>query len=142
MKPLLIIFALLIFLTASAQKQGIRGQVFWIAGNQMPGPDARPSAKLGVQREVYIYELTLLSNCTMEEGFFTHVSTKLITKVVSDEDGSFKVKLPIGQYSVFIKEPKGLFANLFDKDNTVNPVVVKEKRYSWITIAIDYQAAY
>jgi hypothetical protein len=135
-------FLFLATTTAQKLKQGIRGQVYWIAGNQMPGPGKKMSPQLGVQRELHIYELTHLKDCQQDGTFFTALSTKLITTALSLPDGTFKVKLPPGTYSVFVKEPKGLFANLFDQNSAINPVIVKEKQYSWLTIAIDYEAAY
>jgi len=136
-------FALcLLFITCSAQKQGIKGQVYWISGNQMPRPGAKTSPQLGVQREVYIYELTYLIDCKQEDGFFISIPTRLVIHAFTLPDGTFKIKLPPGSYSVFVKEPKGLFANLFDKNNALNPILIKEKQYSWLTIAIDYEAAY
>jgi len=144
MKTILIFYisSLLIPVYGQKLKQGIQGQVFWISGNQMPGPGKEVAPQLGVEREVCIYELTYLKDCKQEDGFFISVPAKLVHTVHSNPDGTFKVKLPPGNYSVFVREPKGLFANLFDKDNSINPVVVKERQYSWITIAIDYQTAY
>ena len=78
----------------------------------------------------------------MENGFFKDIQTPLVTKVLSKPDGSFKLRLPPGKYSVFVKEEDGLFANLFDKNNAINPVTVKEKQYSWLPINVDYKAAY
>jgi hypothetical protein len=122
-------------------KQGIEGKVFWIEGNQMPNPDKK-SPQEGVQREIFVYELTRLTEATHTNGFFSTVSTKLVTQTQTGPDGSFKIKLPPGRYSVFVKEPNGLFANLFDSNNLVNPVIVKPNTFSWLTIAIDYQATY
>lgn len=123
--------------------QGVKGQVFWISGNQMPGPEANRSAQYGVQREIHIYEKTTIQEATMSaDGFFTDIQTRLVTTITSKANGSYKIKLPAGQYSIFIKEPNGLYANLFDKDNTINLVVVKENQYTWLPITIDYQAAY
>jgi hypothetical protein len=47
------------------------------------------------------------------------------------------VKLAPGTYSVFVQEPEGLFANLFQQ-NRINPVVVKSRQYTWISITIEY----
>jgi hypothetical protein len=134
-------FSLLIFACA-AQKQGIKGQVYWISGNQMPRPGTKATPQQGTQRQLYIYELTYTKDCEQKDGFFTSVPTKLITQIPTLPDGTFKVKLAVGTYSVFTKEPKGLFANLLDKDSAINPVIVKPKEYAWVTIAIDYEAAY
>ena len=134
--------AVIIACTATQQKQGIKGQVFWIAGNQLPGPDATKSAHYGVQRELYIYELTHLSQVTAKDGFFFDIQTKLISQITTKADGSFLLRLPPGKYSLFVKEEAGLYANLFDENNAINPVTVKERQYAWMPITVDYEAAY
>jgi hypothetical protein len=116
-------------------KQGIEGKVFL----EINSPDSikhkRPET--GVQREVHIYELTTLDQASHENGIFKSVPTNNVMIILTQGDGSFKVKLPPGTYSLFIKEPAGLYANLFSK-NQINPVVVKPKQYTWITITIEY----
>ena len=92
---------------------------------------------MGIKREVAIYELTTLDNASHENGIFKSVPTPLVTSVMTEDDGSFRVKLPPGTYSVFVKEGDGLFANLFEA-NRINPVVVKPKQYSWVTITVEY----
>lgn len=128
--------------TASAQKQGLQGQVFWVSGNQMPGPEAKLSPNQGAVREVLIYELTTFKDCTMVGPFFRDIKTRFVTSVTSAEDGTFKVKLMPGAYSVFTRERNGLYANLFDEKSNINPVTVKAGHYAWLTITIDYEAAY
>jgi hypothetical protein len=127
---------------ALGQKQGIKGEVFWLSGNQMPGPGQEMAPKLGAKREIYIYELTTLKDAEQHDTFFFDVKTKLIAKTLSRDDGRFKAKLPPGKYSLFIKEPKGLFANLFTRAGEINPVTVKVKKYTWISITVDYEATY
>ncbi len=123
-------------------KQGIEGKVFWVEGNQMPGPDKVASPEMGVEREILVYEATRMADVKMEGMFFTEISTKMVAQLASRPDGSFKMRLPPGQYSVFVREPNGLYANLFDSNNLINPVIVKPKAFTWLTIAIDYKAAY
>lgn len=129
---------------ASTQnRQGIKGQVLWVSGNQLPGPDANRSAHYGMKRELHIYEVTTLSQGSQNSnGFFENIQTRLVTTVVTRKDGSFQLKLPPGDYSVFVNEEGGLFANRFDKNNAINPVAVKERQYTWLPITVDYQAAY
>jgi hypothetical protein len=141
----LLVVVLLISANCLAQKklkQGVHGKVFWISGNQMPGPEKKSSPQEGVQREIFVYEATRLNQTVQQNGFFTQINTKLITQGRSMPDGSFRIQLPPGHYSVFVQEPNGLYANLFDSDNLINPITVKSKAYTWLTIAIDYQAAY
>lgn len=142
MKTVLILLIVIISLPGFAQKQGICGRVIWVSGNQMPGPGAKVSPPLGIQREIYVYELTSLKDTEQEEVFFKNIRTKLVLKALSKQDGSFKIKLPPGKYSVFVKEPKGLFASQFDQESTINPVLVQERRFSVIDITVNYQAAF
>jgi hypothetical protein len=66
----------------------------------------------------------------------------MIKKVSSNRRGKFKVKLPPGEYSLFIKEKEGLFANRFDQNNRINAVEVKPGKFTRITILVDYEATY
>ena len=129
-------------ITLLAQKQGIKGKVEWISGNQMPGPDRPASKPLGIKREIWIYQATRIDDATMEGVFFSNIGTSLIKKVKSKKNGCFKVKLPVGEYSLFIQEKKGLFANRFDGQNRINWVIVKPGEFSELTIRVDYEAAY
>ncbi len=129
-------------LSAFSQKQGLYGQVFWVSGNQMPGPESILSPNQGTSREILIYEITSIKDVTQVGPFFRDVKTKLVATVQSKTDGSFKIKLLPGAYSIFTKEKSGLYANLFDEKNNINPVVVKPGQYAWKTITVDYDAAY
>jgi len=124
------------------QRQGLKGEVLWLSGNQMPGPGKPVAPQLGIQREIHIYKVTTIEKEKHTGPFFTDVKSELVTKLLSKTDGSFKVKLPPGEYSVFVKEPNGLFANLVEADGKINPVNIPLKRFVWTTITIDYEAAY
>ncbi|MDX5419785.1 MAG: carboxypeptidase regulatory-like domain-containing protein [Hymenobacteraceae bacterium] len=125
-------------------KQGIQGQILWEAGNQMPSPDAPPSSgRRGVERTVYIYELTNSSQTTSKDGVFhTAIKTKLITQVKTDANGNFAVNLKPGRYSLFTKEEDGLFANLFDGKMNIFPVEVKEGEVTEVEFLVNYNAFY
>lgn len=128
--------------TSFGQKQGIQGQVFWVSGNQMPGPDKAVSAQQGTAREIYVYNAVTLPSTQRQDGFFQTIDAVLITQVMTEPDGTFKIKLPPGRYSLFTREEKGLFANLFDQNGCVNCVTVEPKKYSWVTITVDFEAVY
>lgn len=143
MKRLLLIFILAGCANYSRQvPQGIEGQIFWLGGNQMPGPGANPNPKLGIARQIYIYKAAKSSDVVQEDQFYTKVNTELVTTLQTSEDGTFRVKLPVGQYSVFTKEPKGLFANITDQDGCISCVVVTEKKFTHLAFAVDYEAVY
>lgn len=142
MRQSLVILLVLLSFAAAGQKQGLQGQVFWVSGNQMPGPDAVLSPNQGAVREVLIYELTNLTDATQVGPFFRDIKTRLVATITSKPDGTFKIKLPVGSYSVFTREKTGYYANLFDGKGYINPVTIKEGQYAWKTITIDYDAAY
>lgn len=123
-------------------KEGIQGQVFWLSGNQMPGPGKSILPQQGVTREIVVYKATTLQDLEQEGTFFSNVKTELVTKATSKADGSFKIKLPPGKYSVFTQEQKGLFANIIDGDGCVSCIEVRPKKYTWMIITVDYEAAY
>ena len=124
-------------------EQGIIGKVLWQSGNQMPSPDAPPSKGRGVQRTVYIYERTNGTQATTIDGVFhTNLQTALVTQVVTDANGNFAVSLKPGTYSLFTKEEKGLYANLFDGENNIYPVKVEEGQVTNVEFLINYAASY
>jgi hypothetical protein len=143
MKKLFLILAFFgIVQFTKGPKEGIQGQVFWVSGNQMPGPGKAIAPQQGVTREVVVYKAATLQDVEQKDLFFTTVKTDLVTKTVSKSDGSFKIKLPPGKYSVFTQEPNGLFANIIDQNGCVSCVEVRPKKYSWVAITVDYEAAY
>jgi hypothetical protein len=147
----LMIMAIFVSVVSMAQKrkksenQGITGFILWKVGNQMPSPDMPIVAKQGspVEREVYVYALTnqKQTDATMMP-FFSNITTKLIIKTKSGKDGKLRVRLPVGYYSLFVKEEKGLYANQFDDAMNIFVVRVSRRKWSNITFLIDYQSAY
>jgi hypothetical protein len=124
--------------------QGICGIVIVKRGNQMPSPDAPPRKGEPVERDVLIYPLLNMSQVqTNEKGFITSVGSKQPVKSVkSGKDGRFCVSLPVGQYSVLVQEPGGLYANLSDSQNNIFPVAVQKNRQVTIGVTISHQAAF
>ncbi len=127
-------------------KQGICGIVVVKRGNYMPGPgSARPNPDgLPAEREVLIFPLLNMSQVEAgENGFINSVGdAKPIQTVKSGKDGKFCVSLPVGQYSVLVREPKGLYANLSDTHNNIFPVSVLKNRTITVTVAITHQAVF
>ena len=143
-------FLVILFLTtlSFSQKkkvtQGINGKVLWKAGNLMPGPGVKPSKGSPVVREIYIYELTSdkQTEAAGEAGFYRKINSKLVKKVKSDKKGLFSVLLPPGYYSLFAKEEKGFYANLFDDAMNINPVQIRKGKWDTFEFVIDYAAVY
>ncbi len=142
MKIFLLGTALILTFSVSAQRQGIIGKVEWLEGNQMPGPDRKPAPSRGIQREVWIYQAVTIQQAKSEGVFFSDIASPLIKKIKTNRKGCFKLKLPPGDYSIFILEKKGLFANRFDGQGRINSVTVKPGEFTEISILVDYEAAY
>ena len=147
MLKLICISGLLFFCSFQTKKptQGIAGVVLWKAGNFMPDPDAKKPVSEGfpVQREVYVYALTPENQTEKDaEGFYQKIKTRLVKKVKTDAQGRFWVRLPVGYYSLFVKEEKGLFANSFDDAMNISALQVQRGKWSKTKLLVDYQAVY
>jgi hypothetical protein len=146
---LALFIAILPFMTAFKSDkvsacQGIEGHVYWIAGNQMPSPDVKPAEPKGFKTTLYIYELTNLNQTVRmnHSTFYSAIHTRLIAKTESGKDGYFRLKLPVGRYSIFVKKDDLFFANWFDGNNNISPVEVSPDKLTRIDIKVDYEASY
>ncbi len=155
MKATIIIMSLFILGACQAQKNvhvhegesGIKGKIIWVSGNQMPTiqPDGQAPLKKepqGIVRTIEIYAALKTTDLKGDGSFFEKPSVEPAAIVTSNEKGEFHCHLSPGKYSVFTVEPQGRFANSFDGQNFVQPVVVNEAKFSEITIEVNYSAAY
>lgn len=145
-------------LTASAQKkprrkasqlvvkQGICGVVRVKRGNYMPSPDSPRQNPNGTpaERDVLIFPLLNRSQVEAgENGFINSVGeAKPVKTVKSGKDGTFCVSLPVGQYTLMVREEKGLYANLSDSKNNVFPVNVQKNKAVTVAVDITHQAVF
>lgn len=131
------------------QSQGITGKIVWLEGNLMPAIGdtniAQRMAGRPVQRTLYIHEPTAGDETekTQDSGmFYSKINTRLVKKVKTDVNGTFRVVLPAGKYSVFVLEEKGFFANIFDVEGHINPVIVEAGKFRVMEIKVNYMAFY
>jgi len=138
------IVALMSFTPAEefCKRQGIKGYVKLVRGNQMPSPDRPAIEPPGFKTTLYIYELTNTSQVTAQGAFYQDIATKLIRQVQTDDKGYFKVKLKPGTYSLFVKKDNLFYSNIFDEKNNIHPVVVKKGEWTEEIFRADYDAAY
>lgn len=128
--------------------QGIHGQLFWVEGNLMPQASEEgtgPVEKIlrqGVQRTLKIHSLTHVDQLSIGDYLIGNIQTPEITSILTETDGSYRIELPIGKYSLFTVEQDGFFANTFDSENHINPVEVKAGEWSRFDIIINYKAVY
>lgn len=143
MRYSILLYLLLTAAFSYAQKQGIKGKVEWISGNQMPGPDKPATHPHGIKREIFIYQATTINQTSPQNGtFFSDIKTVLVRKIRSKKNGNFCVRLPPGKYSIFVKELRGLFANNFDGQSCIQCVEVNSGEYTTVTLLVNYEAAY
>ena len=145
------ILSLFLFSSCKTNKistQGIKGQIFWVEGNQMPqaksegSTSVSPAAKRPVKRTIQIHQLTHINEASLGDYLFGNIETPLVASVETNNEGEFSVKLPPGKYSIFTVEENGYFASIFDLDSYIHPVKVEENEWSKIEITIDYKASF
>ncbi len=96
------------------------GKIILYNGNCMPGASGCKTSS--VSRTIYIREPVLMG--AMEA---THLKEKnnLVKQIKSDDDGKYKIVLPVGTYSVFVEDGDKEYCNLFGDQGKVCQVVVK-----------------
>ncbi|MEQ9593143.1 MAG: hypothetical protein RLN86_11105 [Cyclobacteriaceae bacterium] len=135
---LLFAFLLLSYLPAvplSAQRSGIKGQVYLISS----GGDSTPALYQGVPLELFVYPMISAAEVDMEDDAITKIYSQPVERIFSDWNGSFKVKLKPGSYSIFARYKNRFYGNLIDSNGNLSPAIVAEKTYAWTTITIGYQ---
>lgn len=99
-------------------------------------------AKRVVARVLRIHSLTRLDQVSVGDFLIGSIQTEQVAELETEPDGTFQIELPVGRYSVFTVEEEGYFANVFDRDNHINPIEVKEGEWSFLEIIINYRAVY
>ncbi|AXY76964.1 carboxypeptidase regulatory-like domain-containing protein [Paraflavitalea soli] len=144
----LLLLPLVIFLSSYTcifgRKEGLKGNIYRVQGNQMPAPGEPSTRPQPFQTTLYIYELTNASQVknAAQASFYTAINTKFIKEVRSDKKGAFKIKLPPGQYSLFVKKDNLFYANVYDDKNNIAPVAVIKGQYTIVEVKADYGAIY
>lgn len=130
--------------TLNCRRSGLSGHVYFVSGNQMPSPDNPPSAPKGIKTTLYIYELTNMSQVARDgmTPFYKSISSKLVKAIETEEDGSYKVKLKPGRYSLFVKKGDLFYANIFDGENNIYPVEVGKGKMTEEDFKVNYSAVY
>lgn len=131
------------------QSQGITGWVVWLEGNLMPAiGDTKMEERLAgrpIQRTLYIHEPATPQETekVQDSGvFYSEIHSRLVKKVRTDDSGTFRIELPPGKYSVFVLEKDGFFANIFDGEGHINPVIVEAGKFTELEIKVNYMAFY
>ena len=131
-------------LQISAINQGISGLVTAATGNQMPMKGADPMPPKGLAAIIYVYEQTNLSQVTKSNktGIYTAIQTKRLATIQTDSIGAFRIALPVGKYSLFIKLRESYFANDFDQFNNICLIEVEAQKFTTARIVMNSTASY
>ncbi len=121
--------------------QGIEGVVlFWEGDFMPPGPGGSITP---VERELFVHAPTRHSDVTQEgDGpFFSEIRSNLVARAWSDVAGRFRILLPPGTYSLFVREGNLFYANSFTNEY-IFPVTVERRRMTSVTFDITYLATF
>lgn len=128
----------------NALKQGISGQVLWVAGNRMPSPDNPSDTPPGIQCTLFIHELTApaMAEAAANPSFYKKINSPLVKSFKTEKDGTFSIELPAGDYSVLMGVDSLFYANISDQFGNLNPVHVGKDSVTPLRLMLDYKAVY
>lgn len=120
--------------------QGLWGDVWFWSGDFMP---VGRGEICQVQREILVYELTTREDVEQIgfSAFYSKINTQLVNKTTSGIDGFFQIELPVGTYSIFVKEGDDYYANSWTPIG-INTVTVSENEVVDLLVNIDYEATF
>lgn len=116
----------------------ITGKVVRESGNRMPSPDWPAQEEKGFKTVVYfVAPFKARTYNGIPENVFNDLPTAVMAKVSTNSDGTFKINIAPGKYSVLIqKDAHSFYANVQDGEGIVNPwLFLKGKRYKLPLIA-------
>lgn len=108
----------------------------------MPSPDLPPSKPKGMNAALAVFELTNISQLKSVGKFYETPPTKLVKQIQTNEDGSYKVKLKPGSYSLFVIIDSLYYSNVFDDKFNIHPVEVKKGKWTEDNFKVSYDAVY
>lgn len=110
----------------------------------MPSPDLPTSSPKGIQTTVFVYEPTNITQVIREGNtpLYTSISTKMVASIETDSTGAFMLALPVGSYSIFVKQGKGFYANLFDTKNNIALFEVEADKLTTVKLTVSSKAAF
>lgn len=125
---------------SSAENTGtLEGTVLFWEEDFMPG---MPTGTITpVAREVHVYELTTIAQTEPLGPFYSDIHTSLVATTMSDSNGRFRMILPEGTYSLFVREDGQYYANLW-LGEFINPVDVVSGATTTVTLDITYLAGF
>jgi hypothetical protein len=117
-------------------KQGIRGCVYELKGNLMPGPGTSKKPPRGIPASVYIFPLVNIGQAEQGEkaSFYKAVHARPVKVAEADSTGYFEASLDTGEYSLFIKVNKTYYSGIRDQYDHLTPVKVYSSRQTYVEL--------
>ena len=145
---LLMLCTILLLCSFIKYNQGIEGQVILKKQYDMPLKPRAGFREIKEQKKPYlkakiiIYTKTNAVDAVQLENnptYFTKINGQLIAEIETDTLGYFKIELPPGEYSVFIKEKNYLYCNSFSYDKNadqtfLNPIIVDSNKFTFVNV--------
>jgi hypothetical protein len=120
-------------------KTGIKGQITDVSGmDLMPSPDA-PMPK-GVPLAAKIIICKPITMDGLVENVITTVPTKIIRTTYANKNGFYKVKVPVGQYTILVKVASGWYVSHVE-GTTASPIKVIRGRFTTKHIIVSNNTA-
>lgn len=143
-KTMVLMLLLFFLLGCGGTKVQVTGKVNRVIGNQMPSPDLINEAPGGYSTTVYFFAPTLMNMGmpTGEQGIFLMTDKKLVAKSLAEKDGSFKLKLKPGKYSVLLGKDGQFYSNISSLDGLINPIEINKSNKKPIVLNADWGAIY
>jgi hypothetical protein len=138
-------FGWLVIVTGCARDTvRVTGVVLRIRGNQMPSPDLPDPVYPGFKTTIYFYQpLTAASARPVGQwGMFSIVNGQLAGTAASNDQGTFKIRLKPGRYSVLIGNDGLYYANIRDGSGVLNPVEIPKGKSLQLRLRADWDATY
>jgi hypothetical protein len=144
-------FALWVYLSGNLSysqsiydKQGIKGCVRLLTGNQMPSPGKLSGSRKGIPAVIYIYPLVTVSETepSTKACFYKAVHASLVKVIKADSSGYFESLLDTGNYSLFIRIGDLFYACQTDQFNHLVPARVTSSRQTYVELLYKYNVTF
>jgi hypothetical protein len=122
--------------------QGIRGHVEIWEGDFMPMVDPKSSRNKiipGSGCKIRVFQPVKL---TSSKAKMDSVPAPMIAKTACDSQGNFVVYVPAGDYSLFVEDNGGWYANSWNGQGIQGAVTVEAKKFTTVQLKITSKATF
>lgn len=135
-------YILLTFLSisfVSAQRSGIKGKLYWMSPDKAFKTEEQNIPYQGLPLEIFVHELTTEAEVDFEDAVISKIYTPIVSRFWCKSNGTFKTKLPPGNYSIFVRYKNRYYGNLKDAIGNLSPAYINDsKQMAWVTITLTY----